>query len=187
MKLKISIAGEEKVYDLLHDIKEKAGNLEPPLRDLGERLRRRISKRLSGDVLKRQTGRLEGSSDVDVETHGLKISYGGRGKAGDIVRYALIHHQGGVIRPEKAKALTIPFPGGPADVSMGRTPRRASDFKDTFVAKGIIFQKIGEDEIQPVFILKKQVTLPARPYAYIEDSDIDYLKRSIREYILGEW
>lgn len=94
---------------------------------------------------------------------------------------ARIHELGGVIKPVKAKALTIPFPG---------VKGFARDFENTFIAKGIIFQRLGKTKtgrrrrrttqfgfkvgkfkfkgglqpIRPLFILKKSVTIPARPY-----------------------
>lgn len=71
------------------------------------------------------------------------------------VPYARIHEKGGTIVPRRAKALTIPFPG---------VKGFARDFQFTFIAKGIIFQKIGLTEIKPLFILKRRVTIPRRAY-----------------------
>jgi len=101
------------------------------------------------------------------------------------VNYAAIHHFGGTIRPKKKKFLTIPFPGGPADQ---RVPLRAADFNDTFVAKGIIFQDRGENiKPEPLFLLRKSVTIPASPYMYAEESDVQYLSNSIADFIAGAW
>lgn len=47
--------------------------------------------------------------------------------------YARIQEFGGSIRPKKKKALTIPFPG---------VKGFATEYNDTFIAKGIIFQRI---------------------------------------------
>jgi len=179
MELTLRIADEEKVVAALDELGNRAGDLERPLADFGERLVRRISKRLSGPALKERTGRLKGSLTHE-ETHDtLEVSAGGA----DEVDYAAIHHYGGIIKPKKKKFLTIPFPGGPADQ---RVPKRAADFNDTFVAKGIIFQKRGE-QIEPLFILKKSVTIPASPYMYAEASDVEYLSKSIADFITGAW
>jgi phage gpG-like protein len=180
----MQVGGEEQVLYLLRDMSKKMPNLKQPLMDFGERVRRRISQRLSGAVLKERTARLKGSLDVTPDNKSVVISAGGRSLRGDAVRYAGIHDKGGTIRPKTKKFLTIPFPGGPADT---RTPKRAADFKNTFIAKGIIFQKIGKKEIRPLFILKKQVKIPARPYLFFEDSDINYLRKSIQDYIMGRW
>ena len=76
-----------------------------------------------------------------------------------------------VIKPKNSQWLTIPFPGGPADRPRGAL--RASRFgKLTFIApKGgrspILFQKKGKDQLIPVFILKKSVTI--RPRVFTEE------------------
>ena len=186
MDLTLRIAGEEKVVKVLEGTEERARDLRKPFADAGERIVRKISRRLSGAVLSEKTGRLKNSLTHQETADTLEISAGG----GPEVAYAAIHHYGGTIRPKKAKFLTIPFPGGPADQ---RVPLRASDFDDTFIAKGIIFQTTGRssrsggEQIEPLFILKKSVEIPARPFMYLEESDIDYLRRSIADYITGAW
>lgn len=176
MEFAIRIADDDKVIKLLDDITGRAADIREPLADFGERMVRKISKRLSGDALDVNTGRLRSSLTYEETASSLEISAGGG--PGE-VDYAAIHHYGGVIKPKKKKFLTIPFPGGPADT---KVPKRASDFEDTFVAKGIIFRKLGKG-IQPLFILKKSVTIPARPYMYLEDADVEYLNDSIAEFI----
>lgn len=178
MQITMRIAGEEKVIKVLDDIEDRAADLSEPLADFGERMVRRISKRLSGDVLDARTGRLRGSLTHEETADSLEISAGGG--PGE-VDYANIHHYGGTIRPKKRKFLTIPFPGGPADT---KVPKRASDFDDTFIAMGIIFQSL-KDKMVPLFILAKSVTIPASPYMYLEDSDVDYLTQSISEFVTG--
>jgi phage gpG-like protein len=183
MEITMRIAGEDAAIRALDVVAGHAGDLRRPLADMGERLVRRIAKRLSGAVLKENTGRLKGSLMHKETTDTLEVSAGG----GKQVDYAAIHHFGGVIRPKKKKFLTIPFPGGPADKPV---PLRAADFEDTFVAKGIIFQRKKKGKgvrIIPVFILKKSVTMPARPYMYVEDPDVEYLTESISDFIAGAW
>ena len=181
MELILRIADEEKVITALDQIGDRARDLKRPLADFGERMIRKISKRLSGPALKERTGRLKGSLTHE-ETHdSLEVSAGGA----DEVDYAAIHHYGGTIKPKKKKFLTIPFPGGPADQ---RVPLRAADFNDTFVAKGVIFQDRGENiKPEPLFILRKSVTIPASPYMYLEASDEEYLNNSIADFIAGDW
>ena len=179
MELILRIADEEKVFAGLDEIGDRAQDLRQPFADFGERMVRKISKRLSGPALKERTGRLKGSLTHEETADTVEISAGGA----DEVDYAAIHHYGGIIKPKTKKALTIPFPGGPADQ---RVPLRAADFNDTFVAKGIIFQNKGED-IEPLFILRKSVEIPASPYMYAEESDVEYLSNSIADFIAGAW
>jgi phage gpG-like protein len=179
MEVTLRIAGEEQVIKALDDLGDRARDLRKPFADFGERMVRKIARRLSGDALDVRSGRLRGSLTHEETADTAEISAGGG--PGE-VDYAAIHHYGGVIRPRKKKMLTIPFPGGPADQ---RVPFRARDFNDTFVAKGIIFRRVSKDEIQPLFILKKAVTIPARPYMYAEEADIAYLNDSIADFIAG--
>jgi len=187
MDLTLRIAGEEKVVKVLEAAGERVKDLTPPFRDAGERIVRKIARRLSGAVLSEKSARLKNSVIPQPTPDSLTISAGG---GPDEVAYAAIHHYGGTIRPKKAKALTIPFPGGPADK---RVPLRASDFDDTFIAKGIIFQSLGGssrsggERIEPLFILKRSVEIPARPYMYLDESDVEYLRRSVADYVTGEW
>jgi len=180
MNVILRIADQEKVIAALDSLDDRVRDLRRPLADFGERMVRKIAKRLSGPALKERTGRLKGSLAHEETPDTAEISAGGA----DDVDYAAIHHFGGTIRPKKKKFLTIPFPGGPADQ---RVPMRAADFNDTFVAKGIIFRTIGRDNIEPLFILKKSVKIEARPYMYEEESDIVYLKESIADFIAGAW
>jgi len=185
MELTINIAGQEQIIRALDEHTERAADISPVFADFGERMVRRISRRIS-QVFEEQSGRLGASLTYQEGPDSLTISAGGSpGGGADAVRYARIQHEGGTIRPKKAKFLTIPFPGGPAD---RRVPLRAADFEqdDTFVAKGIIFRKL-QSGIEPLFILKRSVTLPARPYMYVEDSDVVYLKKSVADYISGKW
>jgi phage gpG-like protein len=69
--------------------------------------------------------------------------------------YAPAHEFGAIIRPVKAKALAIPFPG-----IMG-SPR---SYKDTYIRKGIIFQAIKGKDSRILFVLSKQVRIPKRPF-----------------------
>lgn len=76
-----------------------------------------------------------------------------------------IHEHGGVLKPKKAKYLTIPLP---AALNSNGTPKRpsASAWKDTFVIKSkagnlLICQKQGA-RLVPLYVLKKSVTIPPR-------------------------
>ena len=181
MQIRFNVGNIDKVLYFLQAKQRRMRDLSMPLADLGERLVRRIGQRLRGPVLKSRTGRLAASLTYAESPRKLVVSAGGKGPAGDAVRYARIHHRGGVIRPKNRKFLTIPFPGGQAD---RKVALRARDFKNTFVAKGMIFQKRGE-RVEPLFILKRKVLVPKRQYLFMEDSDKAYFVEAAKKHVAG--
>ncbi len=90
-------------------------------------------------------------------------------------KYAGVHMgprgQKTVITPKAAQFLTIPMPG--ALTAAGMVRGRARDFPGTFIAKGMIFQKQRGGKIVPLFLLRRQVTVPARIHP--EDIANEYL------------
>jgi hypothetical protein len=118
-----------------------------------------IRTNLSGSVLNRRTGVLAASVDTEgpaVQGAAMLARLGIlRGPAR---RYADIHLTGGVIRPVNAQKLAVPL-------SAALTASGVAAFPDgTFVAKDIIFGKVGRVEIVPLFVLKDQVVIPKRDY-----------------------
>ena len=111
---------------------------------------RRVKKKLSGEVLNVRTGALRSSIMWTVRRRPKALI----GRIGSNLVYAAIHEFGGTIYPVRARYLTIPFPG---------VKGRARDYENTFIAKNIIFQRLG-NRIRPLFVLKESVTIPARPY-----------------------
>jgi hypothetical protein len=84
-------------------------------------------------------------------------------------KYAGVHvgprGQKTIIRPKRAQFLTIPLPAAKTAAGAGRG--RARDFPDTFIIKSkrgnaLIVRRAGGKGIIPLFVLKKQVTIPAR-------------------------
>jgi hypothetical protein len=76
-----------------------------------------------------------------------------------------------VITPKTAQFLTIPL--GAARAAAGASRGSARDFPNTFIAKGMIFQKQQGGKIVPLFLLRRQVTVPARIHP--EDIAEEYL------------
>lgn len=120
------------------------------------------------------------------------------------VPYARIHELSGTITPKKGKFLTIPFPG---------IKGKARDFKDTFIAKGIIWQKLGLTKtgkrkrktskfgfrkgnfkfkgglqpIKPLFSLVSKVNIKKTPYMRPAlEKFIPKLKQQIKQYKIDE-
>lgn len=122
----------------------------------------------------RGTGNLFRSIDVQ-PLKGRGIHKSVRVKAGgDFVPYARMQEKGskpGGLKPKKGKYLAIPIGKAKTKRGVGRgTPR---EFPNTFVKKSkkgnlIIFQKKSfkkkKPEIEPLFVLKKSVKIPKRPY-----------------------
>ena len=94
---------------------------------------------------------------------------------GSNLNYARIHHEGGIIRPVNAKYLAIPL-------TKEAAVKRPRDWDNTFIAKGVIFRKVGND-IEALYALKKEVTMPARPYMFIDDNTRASLKELVMLYI----
>lgn len=95
----------------------------------------------------------------------LELSAGGR-FGGNDVRYARIHELGsdGPIRPKRAKNLAIPTKEARTAAGVSRVPS-PRDFPDLRWAQSKGGQPMLVDESgTPMFILRKSVTIPARPY-----------------------
>lgn len=80
-------------------------------------------------------------------------------------KYARIHQFGGVIRPKRAKYLTIPTKFN--QTPRGNTRTGARHLVNSFVKRSkkgnlLIFQSQPSGDIKPMFVLKKQVTIPKR-------------------------
>lgn len=141
-------------------------------------IKRRVrEKRISPTTNKRGTtlvgrGNLLRSIKYRIEGDMLIIT------AGDAsVPYARIHHEGGIIKPKNAKYLAIPLT--PAARKSG--PR---DFKgETFIAKGIIFEKRENGKAKPIYALKKQVEIPSRPYMYLDNQDKSIIRSAVASQI----
>lgn len=101
------------------------------------------------------------SSKIINTVSGITGIIGSGVRSGKRLPYANIHETGGTIKAKNVKFLTIPIPG-----KRFLKGKRARDFKNTFVRKRMIFQKYGKG-IRALFILKKQVKIPARHYMSI--------------------
>jgi len=101
---------------------------------------------------------------------------------GTNVKYARIHHEGGVIEPKKAKYLAVPL----CPLAELKSPR---EFTNTFINKGIIYQRRTSDktgkDLKPTALYKlmKRVEIPARPYMFLDRVDRDMICEKVREYL----
>lgn len=115
-----------------------------------------------------RTGRLMGSYGYQVERRPVGLSVGVEAGSAALV-YAGVHEgidaQGRavdetVIRPRRGQYLAIPLPAALTGAGVERRPPRA--YRNTFVRKGIIFQRRGRT-IVPLYRLARSVRVPARP------------------------
>lgn len=89
---------------------------------------------------------------------------------GSEIPYARIHNDGGVIKPTHGQYLAIPLTA----IAKTRKPR---DFENTYIAKGIIWQKNGTEKPVALFKLQKSVTMPKREYMRLEVADLQFLAK----------
>jgi len=139
-----------------------------------ERIRKRLRENRvkpptskSGGTTLIGSGRLKNS--IHYQIQGVKIPIGTN------LRYARIQHEGGVITPKNAKFLAIPMTAA----ARAKSPR---DFEDTFIRKGVIFRKLDDGKVEALYVLKKSVTIPARPYMFIDATDLAVIKQRLYNY-----
>ncbi len=135
----------------------RAGGIKPPSNNGGRTLIK------SGKLI----------NSIKYRTQGQKVII----SAGGGLKYAAIQHQGGVIRPRKAKYLAIPL----TKAAQVKSPR---DFENTYIHKGVIFLKVDGGKDIALYALKKSVTLPARPYMYLTDAEMTDIHRILGKEML---
>lgn len=116
-----------------------------------------------GDPLKRRTGQMSRTLSF------TKIRKAGKGYKFTLkspLPYASIHEFGGTIRPVTKQWLTVPLKD--AMTPAGVTRRSATEWPDSFIEKSrrsgsvILFQRKGDDDVIPLFVLVKKVEIPPR-------------------------
>lgn len=95
---------------------------------------------------------------------------------------AAIHHFGGVIRAKRGPFLAIPVT--PAARAAG-SPRRMQDLRVWQTLKGQFV--LGTDDGTVHFLLRRQVTMPARPFLGVSGSDADELLEVLQRHFDGVW
>ena len=116
----------------------------------------------SAGLVQRGSHLLNSITDEGPRRKGTRII----GGVGTNIPYGPTHEFGATIRPKTAKFLTIPLPA--AKTKAGRSRGGARSFPNTFVRRSkagnlILFQKLGS-RIIPLFVLKKMVKIPKRPW-----------------------
>ncbi len=106
---------------------------------------------------------------------------------------AVILHNGGTITPKTSRYLAIPL-GAETRRFMrtyGATPRacldamKADGYK-VWVAKGcILVQKGKTGRVRALFVLKKSVRIPARPFMRLPEASIRIIETAVRRRVFG--
>lgn len=128
-----------------------------------------LKKNVSGPILHVRSGHLRNSigSYVFGRQDEIVGRVGSGVRTGQPVKYANILEKGGIIKPVRAKMLAIPI--GTALTPAGVPRFTPNDLRgESFIARSrnnnlIIFRKSGKN-ILPMFVLKKQVKIPAFYY-----------------------
>lgn len=127
---------------------------------------------VSGKILHRRTGQLS-KIQYKIDRKKIVSIIGNRVISGNPVPYTAIHEYGGVIKPKHGKYLAIPMgkaltPSGVARFKPRQIESAGYDDSAVFRSKrgtlimwGIKHLK-SKDRVDPLFVLKKSVKIPAR-------------------------
>jgi len=107
---------------------------------------------------------------------------------GTNLAYGKIHHTGGNIFAKPGKALAVPI----HELSKNKSPkdfpnlkklyRPDPDNKDKLICYlGIKGKTTRGDKL--LFVLRKKITIPARPYMLLDNTDRDMMLKSINDYL----
>lgn len=148
--------------------------------------------RFPGTLSRRSGGLLQVLSPSRVETRARGGKAANVEVAFSIPAWVAVHETGATIRPRRAQYLTVPLP--PALDSRG-VPRKpnARAWRDTFVIKSrrgnlLIVQKRADGGINPLYVLKKEVTIPPRlAFKQAFEAGKDFLADKLAEAALEEF
>lgn len=149
------------------------------LKSIGAKVSQDIKARIRNNMVKPATEKNSGKTLSESTRLMRSITYHVEGDTvivGTNVVYARIHHEGGVIKPKRAKYLAIPLTKEAAVMK----PR---DWTDTWIKLGIIMHKGADGEPEALYCLVKSVTIPARPYMFIDDKTMKSIVPLIRQYM----
>lgn len=167
MLLRLEVSGTKEAFDDLPSKGVTGPKLLKALKHWATySLEPEIQKNLAGKVLHRRTGHLAARVAVPVmyfKPHGVVATIQTRD-----VPYALIHEYGGDITPVHAKALTVPLEA--ALTPAGVLRKTAREWDDTWLhvtdeGKALICHTAPSGDVEPLFILKRKVTIKASHWA----------------------
>ena len=110
-------------------------------------------------------------------------------------KYGRIQQEGGTIRPRRRKFLSIPLPdtakalaAGGAGVAFRRYPGRVFTIWKGG-DKGTVMLKSSKrsDDAKPIFVLRKRVKLPARPFLLAHAEDLQEFTEILLRHATGSF
>lgn len=156
----IKVNGEKMVMENLDKARrtvetEKGRKMEKACQYLNRYIRN--NKLRGGKPLRSRSNALRNSFGYTIEGKGDNVI----GRVGSRLPYSAVHETGKTIKSKPGRSLVVPQKAALTGTGQLRKPPKQWD--NTFVAKGTIFQRKGK-KIIPLFLLRKQVVIPARPY-----------------------
>lgn len=108
----------------------------------------------------------------------MSFNYGSNLKYAKLMNYGTAGLPGGLLKPRSGKYLALPFPG-----VKGRPRKYRNTFVVTTKNSKIIWQKMRGAPARPLFLLKKSVRIPARPYMVMQKEDVDRILALAMVYV----
>jgi phage virion morphogenesis protein len=169
------------------------GNMAPAMQSMaralktGAQMRFRTEKTPEGQAWEKSyRARTEGGQTLSLTRrlrNSITAAHGPTtASVGTNVAYAAIHQFGGVIRAKKGPFLAIPVT--PAARQAG-SPRNMPGLHVWQTVKGQFV--MGTENGTVHYLLKRQVTIPARPYLGASDADKTELLRVVQDHLATAW
>lgn len=192
----MSVTVTKSFDNLAGKISESA--LEPTMQKLSKFLVSSAVKKINGDVPPANSGLTQ-----DVKQGNKTLRDNGQlmasiapqnGKtwaaANTNVKYAKINQEGGTVQG-KAKGLWLPAGARTRTLSRQYNAQSAGELISAMRSAGYSFYRIKnvfmakkkKGEPFPLFVIKKSVTIPSRPFLYINDEDEQYITSEIQKAI----
>lgn len=190
-------------YDLKKQSRPFPGDFSPVMRRLSSYLVSTGQRRIQGGLNPPNSGltrAIKGGAKPLMDSGSYIASIAGKSsarqaEAGSAKKWARLLQEGGTIKPVKAKFLTIPA-GARTRTLMrryGMTPRACIEAMKadgysiwTSYGKGganMFARKGKKGQMFLLFILKKSITIPARPHLYIDAQDEIVILSMIENFI----
>lgn len=186
-----------KSFENLAD-KISEGALEPTMQKLSKFLVSSAVKKINGDIPPANSGLTQavkqGNKTLRDDGQLMASIAPQNGKtwaaASTNVKYAKINQEGGTIQG-KAKGLWLPAGARTRTLSRQYNAQSAGELISAMRSAGYSFYRIKnvfmakkkKGEPFPLFVIKKSVTIPSRPFLYISKEDEQYITAEIKKAI----
>ena len=183
----------------------KSGSLEPTMRSLSKYLVSSAVRKINGNIAPENaplTQEVKQGNKTLRDNGALMASIAPQNgttwaAAQTNLKYAKINQEGGTITA-KGKALAIPASHQTRVLMRKYNAQKPRELIEAMKADGyglfrlkreggestnILMAKKGRGKPFALFLLKKSVRIPARPFLYIDDRDEQYIKKEIRSAV----